>query len=54
MRKILLIGLPIFFRPGTIEQLVLGQLVCFLAFGTPARHPMHPPRSPSSGGTHMR
>ena len=33
VRKIFLIGLPVFFLRGTIEQCVLGLLVCFLSFG---------------------
>jgi len=33
LRKISLIGLPVFFAPGTLEQTVLGLLICFLSFG---------------------
>jgi len=33
VRKILLIGLPVFFRPGTTSQLILGLLICFISFG---------------------
>ena len=33
MRKLCLVGLPVFFRPGELEQLVLGLLVCFISFG---------------------
>ena len=27
------IGLPVFFMPGSMEQLVLGLFVCFASFG---------------------
>ncbi len=33
IRKIALVGLPVFFMPGTLEQLILGLLICFLSFG---------------------
>jgi len=33
IRKVLLVGLPVFFRPGTPEQLVLGLIICFISFG---------------------
>lgn len=33
IRKISLIGLPVFFNPGTTPQLVLGLLICFVSFG---------------------
>jgi hypothetical protein len=29
----LLIGLPVFFQPGTMPQLMLGLIICFLCFG---------------------
>ena len=32
-RKICLIGLPIFFEPGSAVQLIVGLLVCFISFG---------------------
>ena len=32
-RKICLIGLPIFFEPGSPGQLIVGLLVCFISFG---------------------
>ena len=32
-RKICLIGLPIFFEPGSAGQLIVGLLVCFISFG---------------------
>ena len=33
VRKILLIGLPIFLEAGSMPQLVLGLLICFFSFG---------------------
>ena len=33
VRKICLIGLPIFFEPGSSAQLITGLLVCFLSYG---------------------
>ena len=33
VRKVALVGLPVFFMPGTLEQLILGLLICFLSFG---------------------
>ena len=33
IRKIALIGLPIFFSPGTPGQLILGLVICFLSYG---------------------
>ena len=33
MRKILLIGLPIFFAPGSPPQLIFGLIICFLSYG---------------------
>ena len=33
VRKICLIGLPIFFDPGSSTQLITGLLVCFISFG---------------------
>ena len=33
LRKLALVGLPIFFEPGSSGQIILGLLVCFLAFG---------------------
>jgi len=33
VRKISLIGLPVFFAPGTMPQLILGLMICFLSFG---------------------
>ena len=33
-RKIALVGLPVFFTPGSAEQITLGLMVCFLTFGT--------------------
>ena len=33
-RKILLVGMPVFFDMGSIAQLVFGLMVCFLSFGT--------------------
>ena len=32
-RKIALIGVPVFFAPGTMPQLILGLLICFISFG---------------------
>jgi hypothetical protein len=33
VRKILLIGLPIFFPPGSPPQLIFGLIICFLSYG---------------------
>jgi len=33
IRKVCLVGLPVWFRPGTPEQLVLGLIICFISFG---------------------
>jgi hypothetical protein len=33
VRKILLIGLPIFFPPGSPPQLIFGLMICFLSYG---------------------
>ena len=33
VRKICLLGLPIFFEPGSAGQLIVGLLVCFISFG---------------------
>ena len=33
VRKVSLIGLPVFFAPGTMEQCVIGLFVCFVSFG---------------------
>ena len=33
VRKILLVGLPVFFEPGTPGQLILGLVIAFLTFG---------------------
>ena len=33
VRKILLVGLPIFCPPGSPGQLILGQLICFITYG---------------------
>ena len=32
-RKIALIGIPVFFTPGSMPQLILGLMICFLSFG---------------------
>ena len=32
-RKILLIGLPVVFSPGSSGQLIIGLLICFLSYG---------------------
>ena len=32
-RKIMLIGLPIFFEPGSSWQLILGLVICFISYG---------------------
>eukprot|EP00966_Prymnesium_polylepis_P066490 1543751-Prymnesium_polylepis.1 len=34
VRKISLVGLPVFFRPGTMEHIVLGLFICFFVFGS--------------------
>jgi len=33
LRKILLVGMPVFFEMGSVAQLSYGLLVCFLSFG---------------------
>ena len=33
VRKICLIGLPIFVEPGSSAQLIVGLLVCFISYG---------------------
>jgi len=33
LRKVALVGIPVFFNPGSSEQLTLGLIVCFLSFG---------------------
>ena len=33
VRKVLLIGLPIFFPPGSPAQLIFGLIICFLSYG---------------------
>jgi len=33
IRKVCLVGLPVWFRPGQPEQLVLGLIICFVSFG---------------------
>ena len=33
IRKILMVGLPVFFNPGSVEQRVLGLVICFITFG---------------------
>lgn len=33
VRKILLIGIPVFFPPDSPEQLTLGLIICFITFG---------------------
>jgi hypothetical protein len=33
LRKIALIGLPIFFPPGSPPQLIFGVIICFLSYG---------------------
>ena len=33
LRKITLIGLPIFFPPGSPPQLIFGLIICFLSYG---------------------
>ena len=32
-RKILLVGMPVFFEVGSVEQLAYGLIVCFISFG---------------------
>ena len=32
-RKVALVGIPVFFVNDTLEQLMLGLIVCFLSFG---------------------
>ena len=32
-RKILLVGMPVFFEMGSVAQLSYGLLVCFMSFG---------------------
>ena len=32
-RKLSLVGLPVFFMPGSLEQIVLGLIICFISFG---------------------
>ena len=34
IRKILLVGLPVFFEPGTPGQLILGLVIAFVTFGS--------------------
>jgi FtsH-binding integral membrane protein len=31
--QVALVGIPVFFNPGSSEQLTLGLIVCFLSFG---------------------
>ena len=33
VRKIFMVGLPVFFNPGSVEQAVLGLVICFITFG---------------------
>ena len=33
VRKLSLVGLPVFFMPDSLEQLVFGLIICFLSFG---------------------
>jgi hypothetical protein len=33
VRKVALVGLPVFFMPGSLEQLILGLFIAFLSFG---------------------
>ena len=33
LRKILLVGLPVFCPPGTPGQLIIGLVICFVTFG---------------------
>ena len=33
IRKILLVGLPVFFEPESVEQLTVGLIICFMVFG---------------------
>ena len=33
LRKVMLVGLPVFFKPGSTGQLTLGLLICFFTYG---------------------
>lgn len=55
MRKIMLVGLPVFFPAGSPGQRVLGLVVCFLTYGACACKGFQLARpTPEGGGAHVR